>query len=98
MTGLALDPRARALGEGPLWHPERGQMFWFDIINMRLLSRLGDTVLELQFDCQVSDTGWVDRDTLMIASKINTPSELQGQTFCTQLDHRSQAEHRVDIR
>jgi sugar lactone lactonase YvrE len=27
------------LGEGPLWHPERGQLFWFDILGRRLLTR-----------------------------------------------------------
>ena len=26
-------------GEGPLWHPQRGQFFWFDILNQRLLSQ-----------------------------------------------------------
>ena len=30
-----------ALGEGPLWHPERAQLFWFDILGKRLLSREG---------------------------------------------------------
>ena len=24
------------LGEGPLWHPERKQLFWFDILKHRL--------------------------------------------------------------
>ena len=25
------DNRPCELGEGPLWHPERQQLFWFDI-------------------------------------------------------------------
>ena len=28
------------LGEGPLWHPERQDLFWFDILGQRLLSVL----------------------------------------------------------
>ena len=24
------------LGEGPLWHPEREALFWFDIVGKRL--------------------------------------------------------------
>ncbi|MEM6897030.1 MAG: SMP-30/gluconolactonase/LRE family protein, partial [Pseudomonadota bacterium] len=27
------------LGEGPLWHPERGELFWFDIIGKQLRSK-----------------------------------------------------------
>ena len=62
------DDRPCVLGEGPLWHPERGQLFWFDIIGRKLLSRDGDTRLEWQFDEYVSAAGWIDRDTLLIAS------------------------------
>lgn len=63
------DARRCTLGEGPLWHPERGQLFWFDILGRRLLSREGDRPLEWRFDEIVSAAGWVDRDTLMIASE-----------------------------
>lgn len=63
------DPRPCELGEGPLWHPERAQLFWFDIVGKRLLSRVGDEVLEWQFDEHVSAAGWVDRDTLLMASE-----------------------------
>jgi len=57
-----------ALGEGPLWHPERRQLFWFDILGGRLLTREGDERRQWQFDGPVSAAGWVDRDTLLIAS------------------------------
>lgn len=69
MTGLARlhDDRVCALGEGPLWHPERRQLFWFDITGQRLLSRDGDTPLEWRWDEAVSAAGWVDRDTLLVA-------------------------------
>ncbi|MGB3316589.1 MAG: SMP-30/gluconolactonase/LRE family protein, partial [Albidovulum sp.] len=33
------DDRPCDLGEGPLWHPERQQLFWFDILKQRLLTR-----------------------------------------------------------
>ncbi len=36
------DERVCALGEGPLWHPLRKQLFWFDILGKRLLSREGE--------------------------------------------------------
>ena len=57
------------LGEGPLWHPERGQLFWFDIIGKRLLTRADDKTHHWQFAEHVSAAGWVDRDTLLIASE-----------------------------
>ncbi|GHD22847.1 SMP-30/gluconolactonase/LRE family protein [Tianweitania populi] len=62
------DDRACLLGEGPLWHPERKQLFWFDILNHKLLSRDGDEPLEWQFDRTVSAAGWIDRDTLLVAA------------------------------
>ncbi len=63
------DDRACALGEGPFWHPERRQLFWFDIIGNRLLSRDGDTALDWPMGECTSAAGWIDRDTLMIASE-----------------------------
>lgn len=63
------DPRVCQLGEGPLWHPERVQLFWFDIIGKRLLSRDASGLLEWQFDEHVSAAGWVDHDRLVIASE-----------------------------
>lgn len=57
------------LGEGPLWHPERQQLFWFDILGKRLLTVEGDEERIWQFDECVSAAGWVDRDTLIIASQ-----------------------------
>ncbi len=57
------------LGEGPLWHPEREQLFWFDIIGRRLYSRDGGTTRHWQFAEHVSAAGWIDRDHLLIASE-----------------------------
>lgn len=64
ITDIACD-----LGEGPLWHPEAGCLFWFDITGRRLL-RLGDAGTEIHgFGEMVSAAGWVDRDRLLVASE-----------------------------
>ncbi|MBO9479658.1 SMP-30/gluconolactonase/LRE family protein [Shimia sp. R11_0] len=63
------DNRVCELGEGPLWHPVREQLYWFDIKGKRLLTqRMGDTQ-EWQFDEHFSAAGWVDADTLIVASE-----------------------------
>ncbi len=63
------DDRPCALGEGQLWHPERQQLFWFDIVNKRLMTRDADGPQSWDFAEQVSAAGWIDRDTLLIASE-----------------------------
>jgi sugar lactone lactonase YvrE len=52
------------LGEGPLWHPQRNQLFWFDILGRRLHTK-GQ---HWGFDSFVSAAGWVDDTSLLIAS------------------------------
>lgn len=69
MRATVYDTRQCDLGEGPLWHPERQQFFWFDINGRKLLSRDGETPLEWQFDEHVSAAAWIDRETLLIASQ-----------------------------
>lgn len=66
---MIFDNRPCALGEGPLWHPLRQQLFWFDIIGRRLLSRSDDGPQEWHFADMVSAAGWVSRDELLIASE-----------------------------
>lgn len=63
------DSTVCGLGEGPLWHPLREQLFWFDIIGKTLYCRDGEQLHQWQFDEHVSAAGWVDRDTLLIASE-----------------------------
>lgn len=58
------DERVCTLGEGPLWHPHRGELFWFDILGRRLLA----DGREWSFDGYVSAAGWVDDTTLLVAS------------------------------
>ncbi len=63
------DDRICTLGEGPLWHPELEQLFWFDILGMRLLTRDAGGPREWQFAERVSAAGWAGRDDLLIASE-----------------------------
>ncbi|MEL7026869.1 MAG: SMP-30/gluconolactonase/LRE family protein [Pseudomonadota bacterium] len=63
------DDRPCDLGEGPLWHPTLGQLFWFDIIGKRLLTGSGSDRKAWQFDEHVSAAGWVDDNTLLVASE-----------------------------
>jgi sugar lactone lactonase YvrE len=63
------DSRQCTLGEGPLWHPVRGALFWFDILGKRMLARQGETVNAWDFDAHFSAAGWVDENTLLLASE-----------------------------
>ncbi len=50
-----------------MWHPERGELFWFDILGKQMMSK-GARRASWDFDEHVSACGWVDRDTLLMAS------------------------------
>jgi sugar lactone lactonase YvrE len=63
---MIFDERVCGLGEGPLWHPTRQELFWFDI-NARKLHSKAQT---WDFDLSVSAAGWIDESTLLIASEI----------------------------
>lgn len=63
------DTRHCHLGEGPFWHPRRGQLFWFDIIGKRLLSRTDAGPLEWDMGQHASAAGWIDDDTLLVATE-----------------------------
>lgn len=58
------------LGEGPLWHPERGRLFWFDIPHGTLHSTnaFGGQPRMFSFGEPASAAGWVDRHTLIVAT------------------------------
>lgn len=75
------DPRLCRLGEGALWHPERGELFWFDILNARLYTR----AREWQFEEAFSAAGWVDADTLIAASQSGLWRFDIGSGACTRL-------------
>lgn len=63
------DHRVCELGEGPLWHPIRRQLFWFDIVNSTLMSQLDGHSLSWRFDEMVSAAGWINESELLIASE-----------------------------
>jgi sugar lactone lactonase YvrE len=63
------DDRPCDLGEGALWHPSRGQLFWFDILGRRLLTRTDRGPGEWRFPELVSAAGWIDDETLLVASE-----------------------------
>lgn len=63
------DHRRCELGEGPLWHPIREQLFWFDILNNKLLSQDANGPREWLFDRRVSAAGWVSRNVLLVATE-----------------------------
>ncbi|MGB7244027.1 MAG: SMP-30/gluconolactonase/LRE family protein [Sulfitobacter sp.] len=63
------DNRICALGEGPLWHPLRHQLFWVDILGQRLLSQSNGASQHWQFDEDISALAWVDIEGLLIASE-----------------------------
>lgn len=69
MTPGVFDERACLLGEGPLWHPLREQLFWFDILGRTLLTRQDGRAHAWSFEHMVSAAGWIDRDRLLIAGE-----------------------------
>lgn len=69
MAVTIFDETKCTLGEGPLWHPTREQFFWFDINQMQLLTSKDGKRKMWQFNEYVSAAGWVDNDTLLIASE-----------------------------
>ena len=62
---MIFDARACELGEGPLWHPLREELFWFDILNRTLHS----LTQSWSFSGYVSAAGWISRDELLLASE-----------------------------
>ncbi len=64
-TARVHDQTACLLGEGALWHPERGELLWFDILGRTLfVGERRHRLAELS-----SAAGWIDRDTILMAQK-----------------------------
>ena len=68
MNAEIYDQTCNKLGEGPLWHPEREELFWFDIENRFLYRRDGEILDKWHFDEPVSAAGWIDQETLFVAT------------------------------
>ena len=80
------DATQNSLGEGVLWHPLRHSLFWFDILKHRLFERsIDDPKAKVwQFDAHISAAGWIDFNTLMIASETELFAfNLEDQTKVT---------------
>jgi sugar lactone lactonase YvrE len=69
MTFTVHDNRIAELGEGILWHPSRRQLFWFDILNGKLMSVDREGPKVWSFPEMVSAAGWVSDDVLLIAGE-----------------------------
>lgn len=63
------DDRPCKLGEGPIWHPGRQQLYWFDILGRRLLTRDAGGPRQWDFAEMASTAGWIDDDRLLVASE-----------------------------
>lgn len=63
---MIFDDTKCTLGEGPLWHPERGELFWFDILKKRLHIK----GRHWQFSRYASAAGWIDDRRLLLADSI----------------------------
>ncbi len=58
------------LGEGPMWHPKRESLIWFDIMGMCMYERgLSQTKPnKFQFNHYVSACGWINEKEILIAT------------------------------
>lgn len=93
MTVSVYDSRSCTLGEGALWHPERQQFFWFDIIKKKLLTNIDGALLEWSFAQHVSAAGWIDKSHLLIASesklfKFNVENSAQTDICALEADNK----------
>jgi sugar lactone lactonase YvrE len=69
MQAEVFDSTVCELGEGPLWHPKREALVWFDILEKRMHWRGARSHGTHQFSEHCSAAGWVNAETLLIASE-----------------------------
>ncbi len=65
----AFDTNLCTLGEGPLWHPQRQELFWFDITGKRLLAKGTGDARHWDLPEMHSAAAWIDADRLLVASE-----------------------------
>lgn len=63
------DERRCILGEGPLWHPGRRQLYWFDIEAGQMLTREDGRPRHWDLGEMASAAGWIDDERLLIATE-----------------------------
>ena len=82
LDAKVFDERACFLGEGPLWHPLTGRLYWFDILAGFLFERDGSDRQEWSFGEPASAAGWIDADRLLVAtaSGLHLFNRLTGQS------------------
>jgi sugar lactone lactonase YvrE len=66
---MIFDSRICELGEGVLWQADRQMLWWFDILNARLLGQGPDGAMSLDFPEMVSAMGLVTRDIAVVAGE-----------------------------
>ena len=66
---MIFDNRPCELGEGPLWHPERRQLLWFDIPGKKLLSGNTEAATAWKMPECASAACWINHSEVMIASE-----------------------------
>lgn len=57
------------LGEGPLWHPLRDELLWFDITNNTLHAQSASNHQSFEFDQNVSAVAWIDAGSVLISGE-----------------------------
>ncbi|GHC52148.1 SMP-30/gluconolactonase/LRE family protein [Neogemmobacter tilapiae] len=66
---MIYDNRLCQLGEGALWHPEREQFFWVDILGRKLMTQVAGQPQAWDMGEMCSAMGWISRDEFLIASE-----------------------------
>ena len=72
MESKIFDNTLCTLGEGPMWHPKRKSLIWFDIMGMCMYERglSHKKANKFQFNQYVSACGWInEREILLATSK-----------------------------
>lgn len=69
MKATVFDDRISTLAEGPLWHPEREQLFWFDILGGKLHTRDENGAKTWELGEYASAAGWIDAERLLVATE-----------------------------
>ena len=58
------------LGEGPIWHPQRNSLLWFDIVGKALYERKLDEEKSVKFELGFASSaaGWISEEEILLAN------------------------------